>query len=148
MDKVVLEDSRNKGLFVKVTFEKYYKFNTLVVNYQAVTPPADRLSVLRSFLQFSRDLAGRNFEKVIIAYRGVPRMMIYGDTFTDLGEKYGNDKPVEMLLHLATNLRHLNGDRVLTGKSSHYASILEKGSGTNISLDQTSIDDIFNNLTE
>ncbi len=124
MDKVIFEDSRNRGLLVKVTYEKYYKFNSLIVNYKAVAAPASPLSVLRNFLQYSRTMVGKKYDKVLIAYRSTPRMMIDGEAFADLGERYGNEKTVKMLVHLATNLRHLNGDKILSIKSGNYATLL------------------------
>lgn len=149
MDRILHEDSRNEGLIVKLHFEHWFNYKRLVINYQAVTPPADRPAVFRSFFQIARGLIDNRFDQVVIEYRGTPRLMIDGDTFIDLGERYGAVKPMALLLHLAANLRHPNGDRILSRSHSLYASLLESKLKEDVIFDQSiPAKQIFSSLTE
>ena len=85
---------------IQLHFEHWFNYKRLVVNYQSVTPPANRTTVLRSLFQIAGGLVDKSFDQVVLAYRGTPRLMIDGDTFIDLGERYGSVKPMAMLLHL------------------------------------------------
>lgn len=149
MNKIISEDSRNEGMIVKLKYKNLYSFNTLVVNVQAVTPPADKFSILRSFFQLAREMAGTNFDTVILAYRSDEKFLLDGKSFVQLGELYGSSKPADLLLFLASNLRHLNGDRLLSGTNTHYASLLEQEIQKENSADQkAAINSIVNNLTQ
>ena len=123
--KVITEDSRNEGLNIHVNFLHLYDYQKLVINYRNVAPPAGGQGIFRSLFQIAHHMSDRDFEEVIIAYHGVPRLMLDGDTFVSLGERYGTTKPIEMLILLATNLRFMNGNRVLAGSQSHYAALLK-----------------------
>jgi hypothetical protein len=122
MDRVLEEDSRNEGLEVKVRFEHLINFNRPIVNFVGIGPPAGPLGVFRSFFQLAHELEASRFERVVLAYRGVPRVMIDGDTFADLGEQYGQVKNVELLKRFGRNLRFLNGDLVVGARSPSSAT--------------------------
>ena len=126
MDRLLAEDSRNQGLEVRVGFEHFINYKKLVVDFQKVGPPAGPMGVFRSFFQLSRELSDSRFDEVALAYRGIPRFLLDGETFTDLGERYGQVKLVELATRFGANLRFLNGDLVLSGRSGHYASLLNQ----------------------
>lgn len=147
--KMIQEDSRNEGLVVTLRYQHLYNYKKLVIDYRAITPPAGPVGVFRSLFQLARFLENRKFDQVILAYRGTPRFLLDGDTFISLGARYGNSKPLELILHMANNLRFINGDRVLQGRHSHYATLLEsKLRSSEPVQDKAIADDLFSSLTQ
>jgi hypothetical protein len=149
INRIIKEDSRNRGIIINARLNKYYDLSTLYINVQAVTPPANHLSAIRIFFDIAREFSDQGFDNVIIASRGAPRLLLDGDTFIDLGEQYGNANPVEMLAHLAMNLRKTNGDRLIQAQSSHYAKLMQYERLSDIPLTQpNTIQEIFSGLSE
>ena len=126
MDDILIEDSRNEGLDVTLRYKNLFNFKHLVVNYTEVEPPSSRLSAFRCLFQIARTVSNKKFAKVTIAYRGKPKVFLEGDSFSHLGNNYGSKESLKMLLYLATNLRHLNGERMLLHSESYYTALLEE----------------------
>lgn len=124
-NKIIQEDCRNQGLVIKVRFDRLFDYKKLVFDVQAVGQPAGPLGLFRGFFQLANELKDYRFEQVVLAYKGVPRVNIDGDTFTKIGEQYGGARLVDLASLLGTHLRTMKGDRVFSTLPGHYASLLE-----------------------
>lgn len=152
MNKVLSEDSRNDGLDVSLHYHQLFNYKQLVVNYKSTTPPATPLSIFRCLFQIAHTFSDNKFTKIIIAYHGKPKVTLDGESFDYLGNQYGSSaESMNMLLYLATNIRHLNGGRVLPGSQSHYTALLEKRlaeNGTFSVMQNEAADSLFSTLSK
>jgi hypothetical protein len=129
LDRVIARDARNAGIRVTAYYDSYLTFDTIVFDVRAVGPPGGPPALLRSFLQFGRELQGRNVSEVVIAYRGQRKFKIHGDDFLGLGALVGATQPRQLLWELAHNLRFLNNKLVMSNLPGNYAALLKKALG-------------------
>ena len=126
MDEVVIEDCRNEGIRASVHLKHLVDYRVLVINYQAVPGAVGPKGVFRSFVQLSNKLEDYEFDRVVLAFRSVPRVYIDGETFNRMGDRYGKGKMLELVARFASNLRLMNGDLAFSALPHHYSAMLEQ----------------------
>ena len=106
----VNSDNRNSG----VNFELHYKYfvmtNTLIYNLQSVPLDKAPIDIFRTFLQTSTTLTDKKFETIELDYKGIPKFILKGDYFTDLGKEYDTQNPVYTTRTFPSHLYNLTGE--------------------------------------
>jgi hypothetical protein len=109
MSEVLDVDPRNKGIIVSVHFGKYINPSELVIDLKDVSGSNSPADVSRVLLQYADALKIKEFEKVILAYRGTEKFQLKGSYFRTLGEEYGTQNPVYIMRTFPENVYGLDG---------------------------------------
>jgi hypothetical protein len=102
-------DSRNEGIFLVAHYEWFLKPDVVVFDLRSISGSNSETDVIGSLLQFAQALQNRNFDKVVLSYKGEPRFMLDGDYFKQLGEEYGSQNVIYTLRTLPEHVLHLDG---------------------------------------
>ncbi|TNY27002.1 hypothetical protein [Fulvimonas soli] len=109
LSKALAADSRNEGLSVFAHYQWYVNADVLVFDLRGVSGTNSEADVFRSMLQFAQAVQSRNFNKVILAYKGTPRFMLEGAYFKQLGVEFAYQNPVYTLRTLPEHVYNLDG---------------------------------------
>lgn len=103
------EDPRNEG----IEFVGYYRYGVLptelVVDLWSIQPDKSMADVSRVLLSIARELKDREFDRVILAWRGDARFAMDGPYFARLGREYGIQNPVYTLRTMPENVYLIDG---------------------------------------
>lgn len=93
LDDVLAEDPRNTGLAARAHFAGYVQPTEVVFDLRTVGDEKAPIDVFRMFLQFAEKLQDRQFDRVVLAHRGVAKFQIEGTYFRQLGREYSTQNP-------------------------------------------------------
>lgn len=103
------EDSRNEGINVAA----YYRYGVLptelVVDLWSVSADKSMADVSRVLLTIAREFKDREFDRVLLAWRGDARFAMQGTYFAKLGREFGTQNPVYTLRTMPENMLLLDG---------------------------------------
>lgn len=109
--RAIDQDPRN----AKVVIWPYHRYGIapgeLVMDLRSVDPEAAPLDVIRVLLHAASGLKQRRFDRVVLSYRGAPKLMLKGDFFKTLGEEYGQQNVAYTLRTLPENVYRLGGEQ-------------------------------------
>ena len=111
MNSIIKADSRNEGIKVTVHFGAYLNPSKLVYNLRSVPDTFNTLDVFRIFLQFAEKMSSKNFNELVLAYRGKAKFKIDGNYFQKLGEEYSWQNPIYTMCTFPENLKNLDGKK-------------------------------------
>ncbi len=109
MSEVLDADSRNKGITVSVHFGKYINPSELVFDLRDISGSSSPADVSRVLLQYAEALKAKEFERVVLAYRGTQKFQLKGSYFRTLGREYGTQNPVYTMRTFSENVYELDG---------------------------------------
>jgi hypothetical protein len=97
------QDSRNEG----IAFAAYYRYGVLpseiVLDLWSVTGDKSIADVSRVVLMIASQRKDREFEVVLLAWRGDPRFAMKGTYFAQLGKEFGIQNPMYTLRTMPEN---------------------------------------------
>ena len=102
-------DSRNEGIEVYAHYGWFINPSVLVFDLRQVSGENSPLDVTRTLLQFAEKQKNRQFDRVILSYKGTPKFQLKGDYFHTLGNDYELQNPVYTLRTLPENVYQLDG---------------------------------------
>jgi len=109
MSEILGADPRNKGITISVHFGNYINPSELVLNLRDVSGSNSPADVSRVLIQYAEALKAKEFERVILAYRGTQKFQLKGAYFRALGKEYGTQNPVYTMRTFPENVYELDG---------------------------------------
>jgi hypothetical protein len=109
ISEIVESDSRNTGISVYLHFNWFINPNVIVFDIRGVSPDKSSIDVSRVLLQLSEKLKEKEYENIILSFKGKSKFMLKGDFFKATGLEYGTQNPVYTLRSLPQNVYNLNG---------------------------------------
>ena len=82
---------------------------TIVVDLRRIGADAAMLDVDRGLFQIANRLRGREYDKVILAFRGEQKYMLEGSYFRRLGQEYDWQNPIVLVRELPEHTYNLDG---------------------------------------
>ena len=111
LDKVINEDSRNKGITIYSHYDNFINPKILIFNLWDIEGDKSMADIDRVLLQFSEVMKNENFQELIFSFRFNKKFFITGKYFKKLGEEFSYQNPVYILRKLAENIYKLNGQK-------------------------------------
>jgi len=126
MSLVISEDPRNKGVSV-FTHYGYLLFpGELVIDLRGISPDTSAADVTRVLFNYAGVLKDKNFETVVLSYKGERKFQLRGDFFHTLGVDYGTQNPVYMMRTFPENVYEIGGYPAFNTWSGGWLGVLEK----------------------
>lgn len=121
------DDSRNEGIDIWTHYAWWVQPDTLVLDIRDVSLSKAAVDVMRMVFRAAEVMKDRDFDTVILAYRGETRFVMDGDDFTVLGQQaaYG-ENPVYMLRTFPEKLRTPSGARAFPMWEGGVLGVLSK----------------------
>lgn len=82
---------------------------TIVFDLRSVSMKASSADVDRVLLRFAETQQAREFDNVILAYRGEPKFLLKGEYFQKVGRTFADQNPVYILRTLPQNVLNTDG---------------------------------------
>lgn len=106
--------------------------NEIVFDLRDPGPDATPGKVDRPLFLAAHALAGQSFKRIVLAYRGNPRLLLDGDRFQQIGREWpllDETSGVQLIMNFHHSVKYLNGSNFQCGSCSHragnhYAGIL------------------------
>ena len=102
-------DPRNAGLVLYGYHDKLVTPRTIMIDLRDVASTNSPADVFRLLLQFSAKQKDKNYDRVILAFRGDSRFVLKGEYFKSLGMEYGTQNPVYTMRTLPENVFNIDG---------------------------------------
>lgn len=125
-DRVIADDVRNSGIEIFTHYEWFITPSVLVFDLREVSGSNSTLDVTRVLFQFADKLQGSKFKSVILCYKGVPKFMLTGDYFNELGTEYRFQNPVYTLRTLPEHVYNLDGTPAFGSWSGGWLGVITK----------------------
>ncbi len=109
MRAAIDSDPRNAGLVFYSYHDKLVTPGTIRIDLRDVASTNSSADVFRLLLQFSAKQKDKNYDRVILAFRGDARFILKGDYFKKLGMEYGTQNPVYTMRTLPENVFNIDG---------------------------------------
>lgn len=110
MNKVIENDSRNKGIDVSVHYKNYLPTtNVLIFDLKEVSGSNSKTDVFRVLLQFAEKVQNKKLDEVILSYKGKDRFKLKGNYFGKLGREYNIENPLYTMRTFPENVLTMNG---------------------------------------
>lgn len=107
--QVISEDPRNDGIKLRARYQWFVNPRVLVFDLRQVSGDNSPLDVTRTLLQFAERKKDRNFDRVILSYKGDGKFQLDGLYFQTLGDEYEYQNPAYTLRTLPENVYELDG---------------------------------------
>lgn len=111
MRNVISGDARNAGMEVSVHYAGWFDRSTLVYDLEHVGFGHAPIDVFRVLLQYAEEVQDKDFEEVVLAFRGEPKFRLKGDYFQTLGREYSFQNPTYTARTFPENLYLPEGGR-------------------------------------
>lgn len=109
MREAIASDPRNVGLVFFGYHDKLVWPGTIKIDIRDVSATNSPADVFRLLLQFAAKQKDKNYDKVILAFRGDPRFVLKGEYFKVLGAEYGTQNPTYTMRTFPENLYNVDG---------------------------------------
>jgi len=126
MNKVLKQDSRNKGIKVSVHLSKYINPKRLIYDLKEIGSENSMADVFRVLLQFAEKMESKEFQYVILSFRGKVKFYIKGNYFKHLGEEYSYQNPIYTMRIFPENLFLPNGHPAYPSLSGGWLGVMKK----------------------
>lgn len=126
MNKVLNQDSRNKGIVVSVHFNKYVIPSVVVYDLKSISKGNSVADVFRAFLQFANAVKDNNFDTIILSYKGKPKFKIKGDYFKKIGKEYSTQNPIYVIRTFPENVLTLKGENAYSKWTGGILGVFKK----------------------
>jgi hypothetical protein len=126
LDRVLVNDPRNQSVKVRVHYDGWIDFNTVVFDISDVSPNASRMDVFRCFLQYAEAMKGQRFKRVILAARGKRKFWLDGEYFQQLGQEYQEQNPVYTIRTFPTHLTAMDGSHPFSEYTGGIFAVLQR----------------------
>jgi hypothetical protein len=124
--QVLSDDSRNDGIEVRAHFGSYLQSGILFFDLTSVGTGKAPADVFRVLLQFAAAVKEREFKRVVLAHRGVPKFQLEGAYFHQLGEEYSVQNPVFTMRTFPEHLLRPDGTRAFEQWSGGWLGVLNE----------------------
>jgi len=124
--QAVSSDPRNNGIEILVHYKWFIHPSILVFDLRSVSGSNSSADVTRSLLQSAGSLKRKEFEFVILSYKGNPKFMLKGDYFQTIGLEYGVQNPVYTLRTLPENVYTLEGKQAFGSWTGGWLGVVGK----------------------
>ncbi|MFD1436913.1 hypothetical protein HLH14_12555 [Acinetobacter sp. ANC 4282] len=126
MGSILAADSRNKGLKVWVHYKWFINPTQLEYDLRSISGENSTADVTRIMLQFSEKIKNKNFDKVVLAYKGSDKFYFKGDYFQKLGNEYEFQNPIYTLRTIPENVYSLGGGRMYGAWTGGWLGVMGK----------------------
>ncbi len=109
MREAINSDARNVGLVFYAYHEKLVIPDVIVLDLRDVSLKNSPADVFRILLQFAAKQKEKNYQRIILSFRGEPRFQLKGEYFKTLGVEYGSQNPVYTMRTLPENVSNIDG---------------------------------------
>lgn len=122
----VAADERNNGIVFSGNYRNYVDLNILVVSLEKVSSHNSNMDVFRALLQVAESFQDRDFEKIVVQFKGVDKFQLKGRYFQKLGSDYEYQNPMYTLRTFPENLYGVDGHRLYGSWSGGAIGVLGK----------------------
>ncbi len=106
--------------------EIYVNPSVIVLDLKSVSSTNSMVDVFRVLMQFSVRMKDRDFERILLSYRGDVKFQIKGNYFKQLGNEYGEQNPVYTMRTFPEKLYRPDGSRAFGSWSGGLLGVLSK----------------------
>ncbi|PHR59800.1 MAG: hypothetical protein COA43_08925 [Robiginitomaculum sp.] len=104
------EDPRNNTATM-VTYQRWGVMpNQLVIDLWGLNETASKIDVTRMVFHVAEKMKGRNFDWVVLSYRGQSRLKIEGNFFSEIGNSLDQQNPVYLMRTLPSQVYSMDGN--------------------------------------
>lgn len=118
------EDYRNKSADVVVYHRWGILPSEIVFDIRGVKDTVSRADVTRMLFQVAEAFEDREYDWVILAYKGTARLKIPGDYFQEIGREFSFQNPVYMMRKLPQNVYELDGTPAFSSYTGGWLGVL------------------------
>jgi hypothetical protein len=126
ISEIVESDSRNSGISVYSHFNWFINPNVIVFDIRGVSHDKSSMDVSRILLQLSEKLKEKEYESIILSFKGKSKFVLKGNFFKATGLEYGTQNPVYTLRSLPQNVFNLDGTAAFSTWTGGLLGVLGK----------------------
>lgn len=108
LQEVYESDGDFEGISAEVRYGGFLNKKELIFDLKKVPRP-DKMTPFIYFVEFSKKLSGRNFERVLLQYRGKTKYILDGLDFSGLGTKSQISKIEQIAMEFPPTLKKADG---------------------------------------
>jgi len=117
-------DYRNKSATMLVYHRWGVVPNEIVIDVWGVEESASRADVTRMLFHIAEKFADRNYDQVVLAYKGRARLILDGDFFNKVGRTFQYENPIYLMRTLPQHVKHLDGTSAFGSYSGGWIGVL------------------------
>ena len=126
MNSVLNDDSRNKGISVRVHYKWFVNIAEIKYDLRGMSGENSTLDVNRVMLQFSEKIKDKKYKKIYLSHKSEDKFYFEGDYFKNLGQEYGEQNPIYTLRTMPENVYTLNGDHAYSRWEGGWLGVMNK----------------------
>lgn len=118
------EDYRNESATVLVYHRWGIIPRQIVVDVWSVDETASRADVTRMLFHIAEQFANRDYDQVILAYKGQARLQLEGDFFNEVGRTFRYENPIYLMRTLPQHVSQIDGTQAFGSYSGGWMGVL------------------------
>lgn len=126
LSEALKSDQRNDGIEVISHYEIYVNPSVVVFDIKNVGNENSRADVFRVLMQFSERMKDRDYEQILLSYRGTVKFQIKGSYFKQLGNEFGEQNSIYTIRTFPENLYKPDGSKAFGSWSGGIFAVLGK----------------------
>jgi hypothetical protein len=126
LNEVIAADPRNQGIEVRTRYGDYYKPSVLVFDLKNVSATNSSADVFRIFLRYAEVMKEKDFDRVLLSFRGDPKFQLTGDYFKKLGVEFEVQNPVYTMRTFTENVYKIDGSKAFGTWTGGLLGVLNK----------------------
>ena len=126
LHEVIAADSRNEGVEVRARYGDYYKSSILVFDLKNVSATNSSADVFRVFLKYAEKMKEKDFDSVLLSFKGNPKFQLKGDYFKKLGVEFEAQNPVYTIRTFPENVYTVDGSKAFGTWTGGLLGVLGK----------------------
>lgn len=125
MNEVIKADPRNSGISVFPHYQYFVNYSVLEYDLRQVDYNKAPADVFRVFLQYSEKMCDKNFDQVVLAYKGKDKFILSGKDFNQVGREYGLQNPIYTIRTFPAKLKTPDGRTPYPGYTGGILGVLK-----------------------
>lgn len=126
LQDVIKRDQRNAGISAVAHYRYYVDPSVVIFDLREVADQKAPVDVMRVFFQFADVLQKRQYDRVVLAFRGTGKFQMEGDYFKKLGTEFQTQNPVYTMRTLPQNLYRMDGSPAFQTWTGGMLGVLSK----------------------
>ena len=126
MNTLIKNDNRNSGIDVSVHYKYYIIPTSLVYDLRGISGPKTKMDVFRVLLQFAEKIDSKQFDEIILCYKGEERFLLDGSYYQTIGREYCIQNPVYTMRTFPENVKNTNGTSAFSSWSGGWPGVMSK----------------------
>jgi len=124
--KQLNEDIRNNGIDFNLHYQYFILPKICVFDLQKISSDKAPMDIFRVLLQTSYALKNREYDTIVLSFRGKPKFILNGQYFKEIGLEYGIQNPIYTIRTFPEHLCDVNGNPVYKEWNGGLLGVLQK----------------------